>query len=266
MMIGTVESCFRYPVKSFQGLQVDSLQVGISGIDGDRERAVIDLDSGRVLSAKRVAELLLATATDSGFSLPGGIEMRFDDPEVNDILSNWLGRAVALARTSEVLTQNADEPLAYEMTFEPTNDQAEYFQIPTPHGTFLDLAAVHLLSRSTLNQCAELRADLNFDARRFRPNLILDVLGEPFHEDAWIGKRIGIGSSLLLEISQPTVRCAMPLRAQPGLGAQAELSSQPELFAAMTELHTAFPNHLGVYANVVQPGVACIGDAIELRD
>lgn len=265
-MIGTVESCLRYPVKSFQGLQVDSLQVGVTGIEGDRERALIDLASGRVLSAKRSAEMLMATASDSGFSLPGGSETSFDDPRVNDILSQWLGRAVALARIGEVLAENEQEPLAYEMTFEPANDQAEYFQIPTPPGTFLDLAAVHLVSRSTLDQCAQLRPDLNFDARRFRPNLIVDALGEPFHEDAWIGKRVGIGSSLVLEISQPTVRCAMPLRAQPKLGLQAELGSQPELFAAMTEMHTAFPNHLGVYANVMEPGVACIGDAIELFD
>ena len=260
MILGTVESCLRYPVKSFQGLEVSSITVQASGVVGDRERAVIDLESQRVLSAKRAADMLMATASDSGFSIPGQGEMSFDDPSVDSVLSAWLGREVALRAIGQLESSAGDEPLAYEMTFEPTNDAAEYFQIPIPAGTFLDLAAVHLLTRRTLEGCAELRPDLNFDARRFRPNLILDVPGDAFLEDDWIGRRMRIGATLLLEISQPTVRCAMPLRAQP------ELNSEPGLFHAMTELHPAFPNHLGAYANVLEAGVASIGDEIELVD
>jgi len=258
VLIGTVESCLRYPVKSFQGLQVASLVLGISGIDGDRERAVIDTESGRVLSAKRVAEMLMATASDSGFSIPDQTEMSFDDPATPAVLSAWLGREVSLATIGEARAAGSDQPLAYEMTFEPTNDDAEYFQIPTPAETFLDLAAVHLLSRATLEGCTALRPDLNWDARRFRPNLIVDVPGEPFAEDAWIGKKMRVGATALLEIAQPTVRCAMPLRAQP------QLESEPTLFAAMSDLHAEFPNHLGVYANVLEPGEVRHGDTIEL--
>ncbi|MEX0768592.1 MAG: MOSC N-terminal beta barrel domain-containing protein, partial [Microthrixaceae bacterium] len=70
MIIGTVETCLRYPVKSFQGFEVDSLTLQLSGIHGDRERAVIDTNSGRVLSAKRAAAILMATSTDSSFRIP----------------------------------------------------------------------------------------------------------------------------------------------------------------------------------------------------
>lgn len=45
----------------------------------------------------------------------------------------------------------------YEMTFDPPNDDAEYYEIPTPPGTFLDLAAAHLMSSATLAACAEAR-------------------------------------------------------------------------------------------------------------
>ena len=65
MILGTVESCLRYPVKSFQGLEVSTITVQAAGVVGDRERAVIDLESQRVLSAKREADMLMATASDS---------------------------------------------------------------------------------------------------------------------------------------------------------------------------------------------------------
>ena len=38
MILGTVESCLRYPVKSFQGLEVSTITVQATGVVGDRER------------------------------------------------------------------------------------------------------------------------------------------------------------------------------------------------------------------------------------
>ncbi|MFM7225586.1 MAG: MOSC domain-containing protein, partial [Actinomycetota bacterium] len=61
-----------------------------------------------------------------------------------------------------------------------------------------------------------------------------------------------------LTVRQPTVRCAMPLRAQPGL------ERQPSLFSAMNDLKAALPNHLGVYLDVAEPGEIRVGDAVEL--
>ncbi|MCX6524309.1 MAG: MOSC N-terminal beta barrel domain-containing protein [Actinobacteria bacterium] len=118
MILGTVESCLRYPVKSFQGLEVSTITVQTSGVVGDRERAVIDLESQRVLSAKRAADMLMASASDSGFSIPGQGEMSFDDPSVDSVLSAWLGREVALRAIGQLESSAGDEPLAYEMTFE----------------------------------------------------------------------------------------------------------------------------------------------------
>jgi hypothetical protein len=62
----------------------------------------------------------------------------------------------------------------------------------------------------------------------------------------------------VLDVLQPTVRCAMPLRAQPGL------QRQPRLFSALNELNAASPNHLGVYAGVQTPGPIRVGDPVML--
>ena len=59
-----VEVCelWRYPVKSLGGEQVDELRLGPRGAVGDREFALVDAVTCRVLSAKQDARLLEAWA------------------------------------------------------------------------------------------------------------------------------------------------------------------------------------------------------------
>jgi uncharacterized protein YcbX len=249
--LGTVSQLWRYPVKSMQGAQADELRITATGVEGDRQWALIDEATGRVLSAKRSGALLTAVGTDGRATLPDGSIVELDDPGAGPALSSWLGREVTVRAAADA------EGLSYQMTFEPPNDDAEYFDIPIRNGTFLDLAAVHLVTTATLLACAAARPDLDWDVRRFRPNVVVDGPGELFHENGWTGRRVTIGE-VVIEVDGPTVRCAMPLRAQPGL------DRQPALFAAMEELNTAMPNHLGAYASVVEPGVVRVGDTVTL--
>ena len=257
---GLVSEAWRYPVKSMQGLPTTSLRIGPTGIAGDRHRAVIDTATERVMSAKRTADLLLARATDDAIVLPDGTVVDIDSPNRDQVLSAWLGRDVT------VRTAPGTEHLSYEMTFDPPDDDAEYYEIPIPEGTFLDLSPVHLLTTATLEGCAAQRPDLDWDLRRFRPNLLIAMDGAPFVEDEWAGRRLEIGTAVLA-VTQPTVRCAMPLRAQPAIGpAERPLDRQPELYGALNDLHVAFPNHLGAYADVVRAGVASVGDAVRVLE
>src|SRR5262245_39121941 len=76
--VGTVAQLWRYPVKSFQGEQVDELTIAPGGSAGDRILAVVDPAAEKVLSAKRHADLLLAAARLDGagvvITLPDGSE------------------------------------------------------------------------------------------------------------------------------------------------------------------------------------------------
>lgn len=250
--LGTVARCWRYPVKSFQGTETPELTIGAGGVTGDRAHALLDASTGHLMSAKRTAALLEGHATDDVITLPDGTTVMLNDPTADDLLSAWLGRPVHLATLDEAGERS------FEMTFDPPNDDAEYYEIPAPPGTFLDLAHIHLVTTATLDGCAAQRPDLNWDVRRFRPNLLLDVHGDAFVEGTWMGRNIQVGSAVL-HIDGPTVRCAMPLRAQPG-----GIKREPGLFAAMNELNTAMPNHLGAYCTVVTPGTARPGDTVEL--
>ena len=256
--LGTVQACWRYPVKSMQGLAVDALQLFERGVVGDRVRALIEDEGGHLLSAKRAAALLDASADDHSITLPDGTVMEWDDADVDARLSAWLGKPV---RLSEPLPGHQ---VSYEMTFDPPDDDAELFEIPTPEGTFVDLAPLHIVSTATLEGAAGLRPDLNWDVRRFRPNLVLDIGGEPFVENGWVGRSLRFASGATIRISQPTVRCAMPLRSQPEHAGRVALGRQPELFRAMSELNTEHPNHLGAYVDVEVPGRVAVGDTVEL--
>ena len=249
MRRGHVDALFRFPVKSMQGFGIDSVRLKLSGVEGDRERALVDIATGRLMSAKRWSKILFAVADDDGITLPDGTHRNYAASDLDSILSKWLGREIALRKVEP------DESISYEMTFDPPNDEAELFEIPSPSGTFLDLAPLHLVSRQTLQENGIAYPELNWDVRRFRPNLVVDAPGlSAFGEDEWCGRRLRIGSTLV-EAMQPTVRCAMPLRAQPGLDAQ------PPLFKALDEIHG---NHLGIYMSVVTPGEIRVGDGVEV--
>jgi len=251
--IGTVGQCWRYPVKSLQGLNAPSLVVTDEGIEGDRQWGLIDGASGRLLSAKLTSGLLMASATDDAIELPDGTRVELTDPDAASALSQWLGQEVALVRPTP------GERRSFAMTLDPPNDSAEAFDIEAPTGSFLDVAPVHLVTTATLAALAERRPDLDWDARRFRPNLVVANEGEPFAEQGWVGGRLGVGE-VVLEVRQATVRCAMPLRAQP------RLERQPQIYSALNELNPAMPYHLGIYADVSSAGAVAVGDEVVLLD
>lgn len=263
-MTGTVAGLFRYPVKSFQGLAVDSLTLGVRGVAGDRRFALVDDSTGRILSAKVEARLLDGTideVVDGGVTmcLPDGTKVRTDDATASDTLSAWVGRRVTVTQSDD-----SEEPLAYddrsrsyEMTFEPENDDAEHVVIPAPAGTFLDLGAAHVLTTGSLARCREREPGTNWDVRRFRPNVLVDVDDGGFPEDAWVGRRLQVGGAVLA-VDQRTVRCAMPLRAQPD-GIERDVN----VYRTMAAIHE---NHLGVYCRVDEPGQVRLGDPVEPLD
>jgi hypothetical protein len=248
-MVGLVSGLYRYPVKSLQGQTEHCLEIGKDGVVGDRIWGLVDVESGRLASAKRFSALLGGVGHDDSVEIPGGPHVSLKDADAGDLLSAWLGREVRVVRAGE------GGPLSYQMTFDPPNDDAELFDIPVPEGSLVDLASVHLLTTATLGACAARWPHLNWDVRRFRPNVVVDIDIAAFTENDWVGRNLSVGAAVL-RVDQPTVRCAMPLRAQPGLAAQ------PKLFAALNEANPALPNHLGLYLSVSRPGSVSVGDGV----
>ena len=52
--VGTVSGLYRFPVKSMGGEKIDTAELTNGGILGDRTYALIETDTGKVVSAKSV--------------------------------------------------------------------------------------------------------------------------------------------------------------------------------------------------------------------
>ena len=74
-------------------------------------------------------------------------------------------------------------------------------------GRFSDYATVHVVSTSSLVRLTEIDPECSYDARRFRPNLVIDTstIGNGFIENDWVGKTLSIGADVRLHISDPTL-------------------------------------------------------------
>jgi uncharacterized protein YcbX len=72
---GTVGALWRFPVKSMLGEQLDEVDVEAGGVVGDRAFAVVDVESGKVASAKhpkvRDPEILKTLAQDNRLDFAG---------------------------------------------------------------------------------------------------------------------------------------------------------------------------------------------------
>ncbi len=259
-VLGTVAELWRFPVKSMQGERIADGVLGPQSLDGDRRYAVRG-DDERLLTAKRVGALLEATARTEAdgtvtIALPDGTEWAADDPGVHAALSAWLDRPVRLVAADDGATR------AFEMSLDADRPDQELFEWACPDGTFLDLAAAHLVTDASLAAGRALHPDGDWDVRRFRPTALIDTgadaaaheHGGDFVEDAWVGRTLTLGGAEL-SVLMPTVRCPMPSRAQPGLRRDTGVA------AALRDHHE---NNLGVYAAVTSAGPVAVGDPVGL--
>jgi uncharacterized protein YcbX len=248
--VGTVAQLWRYPVKSFQGEPVDELAIGPGGAAGDRMLAVVDPAAKKVLSAKRYADLLLASARLDGdrvvLTLPDGAEHASDDPKVHDALSDWIGMPVRLEPPP------ADEAYPMEMYTGMSDEDTPLFDYPGPPGTWVDLADTHWVTTASLATIAGAHPDGQWDVRRFRPNGLIETPADGHPEEGWGTFELG---ELQVEVLMPTMRCSMPSRAQPGLDRDKAIG---------TTIRDANSNNLGVYAQVTRSGIVRVGDSVHV--
>src|SRR5947209_10433359 len=109
----TIGALWRFPVKSMQGEPLSQLEFTQDGAIGDRAYALIDAETGKVVSAKSArlfpdllqckAEYLEAPTcggemAPARITLPTGRSIRTDEAEVNGVLSEHFRRRVTLAR------------------------------------------------------------------------------------------------------------------------------------------------------------------------
>jgi uncharacterized protein len=234
-----IAELWRYPVKSMQGEQLDRSHVASAGLVGDRRFAIVDRDSGLGLTARRVPELLMASARlvddELEITLPDGSTLGAD---ASDALSKWLGRDVEL-----VDARASDGGNTYECPTDLGTEQ-DWYSYDGPGSAFHDAGIwrVSMISTATLR---------DWDRRRFRANLLLD--GE--HEDDLVGHDVAVGSAVVY-VQTKIPRCVMVTRPQPG-GIERDLD-------VLKTINAELEACIAVGGTVTTPGEIAVGDELVL--
>ena len=290
--VGSVASLWRFPVKSMRGEQLEQADLTERGLLGDRAYALIDADTGKVVSAKSVKlfpSMLDCRATfveaprSAGrlppvrITLPDGSSATSDSDEVDGLLSAHFGRAVTLARaapddyTIDMYHPDVQDidPAGHRDTFVEQKLGSAFFDdagvpSPVPVGSLFDLFPVSVMTTSTLSRLSEIRPQSRFDQRRFRMNAIVETEGAGFLENDWVGRELSIGEAVRLAVAAPDARCVMTTLAQDDLPKDTEILrtlAQHNRIAVGTA--GRFPC-AGVYAVVEASGTLRIGDRVAL--
>lgn len=291
-IVGSVSGLWRFPVKSMKGERLDSAELSRRGIAGDRAYALIDTDTGKVVSAKSVrtfpgmlncrAEFVEPPRSGSEpppvrISLPDGSIISSDTNDIDRALSDHFQRNVTLARTAPddfnidmyhpdiedfdpkgrrdvVVTQKLGSALFAELG------------IPSPvdAGLFFDCFPISVLTTSSLNRLNELQPQSRFDERRFRMNVIVDANEPGFVENDWLGRQLTIGEGVKLRIAVPDSRCVMTTLARDDLPKDTDiLKGLAQHNRVQVGDDGRYPC-VGVYAVVEEAGVVQKGDSVTL--
>lgn len=207
----TVQRLWHHPVKSMQGEITDEVVLGPGGLVGDRAYGFLDVETGRLVSAKHPKRYGAMLDCRARFVRPPRVDepappvrVRFPDgttlegsadrPEaLSRQVGELLGRKVRLV--TGVAPGVAYEEVwpelagfgpgefygAFQINHAEDDEAGErVLGIPTglaAPGTLLDLAALHVLAASTLTALAEEHPGGRWDDRRFRPNILFDDEG-----------------------------------------------------------------------------------------
>jgi uncharacterized protein YcbX len=270
-----------------RGERLDDAHVTKRGIVGDRAYALIDTETGKVVSAKSVKlfpnlfacrAAFVEAPLDGGelppvrISLADGTSVISDSADVDRVLSEHFGRKVTLARSApDDFTIDMYEPDAKSAdagdgrVVDQKLGSALFAQLgiesPIPVGSFFDGYPLSVLTTSTLVHLGELRPDTNFDQRRFRMNVIVAAQPDGFLENTWVGRELMVGDRLRLRVAMPVPRCVMTTLAQEELPQDIEvlrtLVRHNKVATGLGQLPCA-----GVYTVIAAPGTLRVGDAV----
>lgn len=237
--MATILELWRYPVKSLRGERIERATIAPK-IAGDREWGIFDASTGKLLSAKSVGALLMASARYDNASatttieLPDGATVTAGEAAASAALSSFLDRAVTLRRAAPAEVSTID--------MEMLDGGME--SIETQPGSLYDSRSVlHLISTSTL---AALPAS---ELRRYRPNILI----ADADEDSWVDRNVALGGSVRAHVRKRTERCIIVTRAQPGLPAE------PALLRTLKQTRDS---RVGVYLDPSSHGPIAAGDVV----
>ena len=277
MASDSVQAIWRYPVKSMMGEEIVTGEITSRGVAGDRAYALVDQASNRAAVVRTWGARLLnyqaqfitepipdRPAPVVRITCPDGATLVSSEPVLEARLSADFGRTLSL------MSQASAGLLVEFPAGSLSGKVAELTELPlasaAPAGTFFDYGCLHLIATSTLDQLQRLYPQGRFDVRRFRPNCVIRTGSAPFIENAWAGRTIALGEQVVIRATLPTPRCVLTTLPQ------GDLPRDPGILRTIAQHNLQDLGEwgrnacLGVWADVVKPGVVRRGDTMHLLE
>lgn len=258
--IGTVESLWRYPVKSMRGEQLESAFAGFSGIYGDRIFAFHDtaaIPGFPYLTAREREHMLLFQPSfrnpEGANKPPNQLEAEALAPGITPVYPEP-DELMVDVETPEGAHLAIDDPALIALLSEGLRERHQ-LRLMRSQRALTDCRPVSLFSTRTAQQLGE-EVGANMDKRRFRANIYLDLSSATgFSEDAFVGHTIRIGEKVVLAVTDRDPRCKVitldPETSEPN----------PEVMKRVARSHDG---KAGLYAAVLTEGTIHPGDEISL--
>jgi uncharacterized protein YcbX len=259
--IGTVESLWRYPVKSMCGAEMPEVFMGFSGIYGDRCYAFKNSAARKgfpYLNANVQQQMLLYRPQfrypERASKPPNLIEAASIAPGVTPANGNAEDMALDIVTPSgEIIS--VDDPALIKLLGAGISVKNQLTLVRSDRA-LTDCRPVSLISLQTVRQI-ESELSMPIDKRRFRANIYFNFASESggFAEDNFVGRRLRIGPKATIMVLERDPRCKM-ISLDPDTS-----EHNPEVLRMVAQAHG---NLAGVYCAVLVEGILKKGDLIEL--
>lgn len=250
--MATVRAIHVSAVKSLRLTELSEAAIERDGIPGDRRFALLD-GSGRVATQREIGAF---AQIQSRYDLRTG-ELALVMPDGTEVAAAVNGGRPASTRLwgRDIEGRAIDGPWS-EAVSEVVGRRLTMLELPEGIRA-LDSHPVSLLSEASAAEVGRRGGVDGFDARRFRPTLLLEGLGA-HEEDGWVGRHVRAGGAVL-SVIRLDPRCALTTR-HPETG---ERDADTLRWLASYRRADDGEVYCGLYADVVEPGRVTVGDTVE---
>ena len=249
------------PIKALAIQEMDQVAIDGRGVESDRRFCIVD-EEGRMLNAKRVPSFVAIRPTFDDARQRLALQMRdgsaveapvrLAEPITVSIFGRSVSARIVEGPWADALSTIAGRPVRLVRFDDPGEgvDRAD------------EGAGASLLAEDSLRAIAEAAGvTARVDPRRFR--MLFGVAGVPAHaEDTWMGRRVRVGSAVLIPRGN-IGRCAVTTL-DPSTGTS-DLDTLGALARYRGRIVTSEPLAFGVWARVAQAGVVRLGDRVQVE-
>jgi uncharacterized protein YcbX len=259
-IVGKVESLWRYPIKSMAGEALAEAFVGYAGVYGDRAYAYLHSAGPPgfpYLTGRERRHMLLYRPRFRNTTVAAVPPNHADAQKLAELSPVYPSMAElevdVVTPSGQVLA--ADDPALLAML--AGDKPPPGLTLTRSHRAMTDARPVSLISLETIRQLGD-EVALTLDKRQFRANVYAQLGGtQAFGEDAFVGRRLQIGSRVIIAVLDRDARCKM-VTIHP--------DTAEETPNIMRNVARAHGGNAGVYGAVLMEGVVRPGDPIVLLD